>query len=122
MDTEAFIWWGADDRRLGSNTRRAIRDAEVVYVSAVSAWEIAIKSALGKLQTTRDPAGAVAESGFTPLPISFAHASAVRDLAAHHRDPFDRLLIATAHVENLTVVTSDDQFRAYRVPVHDARQ
>jgi PIN domain nuclease of toxin-antitoxin system len=122
LDTEAFIWWDADDRRLGARARKAVRDAEVVCVSAASAWEIAIKSALGKLETTRDPARAATDSGFTPLPVLFAHAAAVGGLPAHHRDPFDRLLIATAHVEGLTIVTSDDQFRPYRVPMLDARQ
>ena len=121
LDTEALIWWDADDPRLGARARAAIQNAAEVWVSAASAWEIAIKQALGKLETTRQPADAVAESGFTPLPITFDHATAVRELAPHHRDPFDRLIIACARLEGLTIVTSDPQFEPYRVPLVDAR-
>jgi PIN domain nuclease of toxin-antitoxin system len=122
LDTEAFIWWDADDPRLGPRARASVRDADEVYVSAASAWEIAIKQSLGKLQTTRDPSRAAADGGFVALPISFQHAAAIRDLASHHRDPFDRLIIAAARVEGLAIVTSDDQFGPYGVPLLDARE
>ena len=121
LDTEALIWWDADDARLGQRARGAIRQAEEVYVSAASAWEIAIKQALGKLQTTRQPAEAVADGGFSPLPVTFEHAAAVSALATHHNDPFDRLIIAVAQVEALTIVTSDDRFKLYGPPLIDAR-
>lgn len=122
LDTEALIWWDADDRRLGRNARALIQSAVEVFVSAASAWEIAIKHALGKLETTREPARAVADSGFTALPVSFEHAAALRDLGPHHRDPFDRLIIAVARVEGLAIVTSDERFRRYDVPLVDARR
>ncbi len=122
LDTEALIWWDANDPKLGGNSRAAIQNAEAVYVSGASAWEIAIKAALGKLRTNRRPAQAVIEGGFEELPISFEHAEAIASLPAHHGDPFDRLIIAAARVEGLTVVTSDDKFARYDVPVIDARK
>jgi PIN domain nuclease of toxin-antitoxin system len=122
LDTEALIWWDADDRRLGPRARSDIRTAIEVYVSAASAWEIAIKVALGKLRTKRRAALAVAEGGFKELPLTFEHADAFDDLPWHHRDPFDRLLIATARVEQLTIVTSDGHFEEYDVPLVDARR
>lgn len=120
LDTEAFIWWDANHPRLGGNARAAIQDADEVYVSAASAWEIVIKMALGKLHTTRRAAAAVTEAGFQELPITFEHAEAVRSLPRHHADPFDRMIIAVARSEGLTVLTSDEQFRKYHVPLIDA--
>jgi PIN domain nuclease of toxin-antitoxin system len=120
LDTEALIWWDDNDARLGGKARAAIQDATEVYVSAASAWEMAIKASLGKLRTTRRPAVAVEEAGFRELPVSFAHAEAVRALPRHHRDPFDRLIIATAHVEGWSVLTNDRQFARYDVELIDA--
>lgn len=122
LDTEALIWWDANDPRLGGNARAAIQSAPEVYVSAASAWEIVIKSALGKLRTTRRPAQAVADGGFRELPVTFEHAEAVRALPRHHADPFDRLIIAVAKADGLTVVTSDDAFNRYNVTTLDARR
>lgn len=117
VDTHIFLWWRADPRRLDRKVERAISNARMVYVSAVSAWEAVIKSQLGKLRFPGSFSEAVIESEFSRLEITFAHAEAVRDLPHHHADPFDRLLIAQATVEGLTVVTSDRQFEAYRIPV-----
>jgi PIN domain nuclease of toxin-antitoxin system len=89
-----------------------------VYVSAVSAWEIAIKSSLGKIEARAPLAEAVADYGFTELAITVRHADAIRALPAHHSDPFDRLLIAQATTEGLTIVTSDRKFEPYRVLLH----
>ena len=122
LDTEALIWWDANDRRLGRRARAIIEVADEVYVSAASAWEIAIKAALGKLKTTREPADAVAEARFIPLPVVFEHVAAVRDLPLHHGDPFDRLIVAIARVEGLTIVTSDELFAPYQGPLVDARR
>ena len=122
LDTQALIWWDANDPRLGGRARAAIQDAEDVYVSAASAWEIAIKTALGKLRTKRGPAKAVADGGFLELPVTFEHAEAVRALPLHHADPFDRLIIATATVEECSILTSDERFRMYAVPLIDARR
>ena len=122
LDTESLIWWDANDPRLGGRARAAIEDASEVYVSSASAWEIVIKSALGKLRTTRRPAKAVADGGFHELPITFEHAEAVRALPRHHADPFDRLIIAAAGVEGCTIVTSDEKFSMYDVPLLNARR
>ena len=122
LDTEALIWWDANDPRLGGKARAAIQDASEVYVSAASAWEIVIKSSLGKLRTTRRPAKAVADGGFRELPVTFEHAEAVRALPRHHADPFDRIIIATATVEGCTIVSSDEKFTLYHVPLLDARR
>lgn len=121
LDTEALIWWDANDPRLGGNAPAAIQDAAEVYVSTASAWEIVIKKALGKLRTTRRPHDAVAEGGFRALPITFEHAEAVSELPAHHRDPFDRLILAIGRVEGLAIVTSDAKFAQYKVALVDAR-
>lgn len=121
LDTEALIWWDTNERRLGGNARAAIQHADDVFVSAASAWEIMIKTALGKLRATRRAADAVADGGFQELPITFEHAEAVGKLPAHHRDPFDRLILAVAAVESLTIVSSDRQFARYRLPLIDAR-
>ncbi len=122
LDTEALIWWDANDVRLGGNARASIQNAAEVYVSATSAWEIVIKAALGKLRTTRRPSQAVADAAFHELPISFEHTEAVRGLPAHHSDPFDRLILAVARVEGFTIVSSDRQFALYDLPLIDARK
>jgi PIN domain nuclease of toxin-antitoxin system len=93
----------------------AIRAAEQVYVSAATGWEIAIKASLGRLSTRRRVADCVAESGFEELPVRLAHTADVQDLPWHHKDPFDRLLIAQALAERLTLVTRDRVFKRYGV-------
>jgi PIN domain nuclease of toxin-antitoxin system len=109
-----FLWW--DEGALPAKVSRRIRSAEGVLVSAASAWEIAIKAALGKIVVHGSFTEAVADYGFTELPIHFAHAELVRTLPALHRDPFDRILVAQAIVEGLTIVTHDAQVAAYAVP------
>jgi PIN domain nuclease of toxin-antitoxin system len=121
LDTEALIWWDANDPRLGGNARAAIQNADEVWVSAASAWEIVIKAALGKPRSIRPPAQAVLEGGFRELPISFEHVEAVGALPMYHNDPFDRLILAVAGVEGFTIVTSDRKFARYGVPLIDAR-
>jgi PIN domain nuclease of toxin-antitoxin system len=115
LDTHVWLWWQADDRRLGKGARTAIADAAAVYVSAASAWEMAIKTALGKLTAPEDIADAVDEGGFRELPIAFRHVQALGDLPLHHRDPFDRILVAQARVDGLTLVTADPALPPYGV-------
>jgi PIN domain nuclease of toxin-antitoxin system len=115
LDTHTLIWW--DDDRLPRSATALIQNADVVFVSAVTAWEIAIKSALGKLVARGTVEDVLADYGFSPLGISVRHADAVRTLAPHHRDPFDRLLIAQAQIEDLAIVTRDPVFRLYDVGV-----
>jgi PIN domain nuclease of toxin-antitoxin system len=114
LDTHVLIWWD-EGRKLAVDARRAIAEAEAVYVSAASAWEVAIKIGLGRLRPTRTVEQATQESGFLELPVIFRHAERMAFLPAHHRDPFDRLLIAQADLEELTLVTRDPVFGRYRV-------
>lgn len=117
LDTHVFLWWRADPRRLDRKVERAISHARMVYVSAASAWEAMIKSQLGKLRFPGSFSDAVTESEFSRLDITFDHAEAVGDLPHHHGDPFDRLLIAQATVEGLTLVSADRQMEPYKIPV-----
>lgn len=114
LDTHALIWWDSGEG-LRKAAERAIRDADQVYVSAVSGWEVAIKASLGRLRTKRTVEAAVEESGFEELPVRLAHAEALARLPWHHRDPFDRMLVAQAKAEGLTLVTRDAAFRPYGV-------
>jgi PIN domain nuclease of toxin-antitoxin system len=115
LDTHALLWWLADEG-LGPQARDAIADPDnLVAVSAASAWEISIKKALGKLAAPDDLEQQIQAGGFTALPISVAHAIAAGRLARHHEDPFDRVLIAQAITEGMTIVTRDKRFDDYAV-------
>ena len=121
LDTQAFIWWLGDDRKLGAKSRRAIADrSNDVYVSAASAWEIALERRAGKLAAPGDIAGWIVECGFEPLPIEVGHAVCAAELPDHHRDPFERMLVAQAQIEDLTLVAHDGEVGRYAVPVLDA--
>ena len=114
LDTHVLIWWD-EGRRIAAAARQAIEEADSVYVSAVSAWEVAIKTGLGRLRPTRTVEEAASDSGFLELPVTFRHAERVTGLPPHHRDPFDRMLVAQAAVEELTLVTRDPVFARYGV-------
>jgi PIN domain nuclease of toxin-antitoxin system len=121
LDTHAFLWWNADDPKLGRTARAAIGDLDTtVFVSAATAWEIAFKRAKGKLDADGDVADWIDKNAFSALPIEVAHAVASAGLQPHHRDPFDRLLVAQARMEELTLVTADAQIRRYDVETLDA--
>jgi len=120
LDTHAFLWWVEGSPRIGRRARAAIADPDRrCFLSLASAWELAIKSSLGKLTLAtpleRFIPAQIAENHFEQLPISIAHVSRVADLPFHHRDPFDRLLIAQALEEDLDVVTADTVFTRYGV-------
>lgn len=115
LDTHCFLWWKTDDVRLAEAARQAIVDADLVFVSAASAWEVAIKARLGRIELDADFASGVTDSGFEGLLVRFEHAEETRALPDHHRDPFDRMLIAQARVEGLTLVTHDRQLEPYAV-------
>jgi PIN domain nuclease of toxin-antitoxin system len=125
LDTHALLWWKAGSRKLGPAARRAIeRGAAGVHVSAVSAWEIAVKSRLGRLRLAeplhRWMPASLERDGFSPLAVTVEHAVAVASLPDHHDDPFDRLLIAQAREEGFTILTADDAFGDYDVRLLDA--
>jgi len=119
VDTQALLWWLIDDPSLSGEARASIGAAgSEALVSTASVWEIAIKRSIGKLAAPDDLPEAIAAEGFAWLAINAEHAWAVGDLPLHHADPFDRLLIAQARVENLPIVTADRRFDAYDVDVH----
>jgi PIN domain nuclease of toxin-antitoxin system len=118
LDSHALLWWLGNDRRLGANVREAIeRPRAVLFFSVASIWELAIKQAQKKLTLPESLLSALAEEGFAELPISSAHALRASALPPHHRDPFDRMLVAQAQSEGLTLVTGDARIAAYDVPV-----
>ena len=115
LDTHAFLWWLVGDRRLSTRSRRAIADEHnAVWVSALSAWEIALKARMGRLPgamaVAQDVAGAIIGQEFTALDLTVAHAQRAGDLPLTHRDPFDRLLAAQAIHEGLHFVSNDAAF------------
>ena len=114
LDTHALLWALAQPRRLPGRIAATLRDpGNAVHLSAASTWEIAIKAALGKIKADVDAiTRAAREAGFDELPISVAHTVRLPALPSHHRDPFDRLLVAQALEEGLTIVTHDPAFAA----------
>jgi PIN domain nuclease of toxin-antitoxin system len=123
LDTHCWLWMQAKSQRLSPATRVLLEDPEnQLFLSAASSWEIAIKYALGKLPLPLPPTEYVlsrmASSGTLSLPIQQIHALLAGGLPQHHSDPFDRLLIAQAQAENLTLLTADSQFEAYEVDLY----
>lgn len=117
LDTHVFLWWRTTSGRIHPAAREAIAQADVVFVSAASAWELAIKQALGRLELPDRFAAGVEESGFEQLVVTFDHAERAGALPLHHRDPFDRMLLAQAAAERLTIVTHDRRFEPYGADV-----
>ncbi len=117
VDTHILLWALSDDPRLNSKKRHALLEAQETIVSAVTVWEISIKRALGKLNVSENPLKYAAAAGYIPLPITWTHAEIAGALIPHHADPFDRLLIAQAQCEGLTILTKDSVFRRYNVSV-----
>jgi PIN domain nuclease of toxin-antitoxin system len=117
IDTHVFLWWRIDSRKLKRPARDSIATADIVWVSAATAWEVAIKRALGRLTVDGSLLAMIDASEFTPLHITFEHAARVGMLPPHHGDPFDRMLIAQALVEGATMVSHDRQLEPYDVPI-----
>ncbi|MGY2259614.1 type II toxin-antitoxin system VapC family toxin [Pseudomonas sp. SDO55104_S430] len=114
LDTHVLLWALADDQKLSDKARLLINNAAEIYVSAASFWEMAIKVGLGKLSVDLEEIRQYClESGFIELPVSSEHAIAVKDLEPHHRDPFDRLIVATAMTEPMKLLTSDTIMTRY---------
>lgn len=120
IDTHVFLWWINDDSRLSSSARTLLgKSTTIVRFSVVSAWEMAIKAGLGRLRVPADLGGFVARqlavNRFDVLPILLPHALRVADLPPHHRDPFDRMLVAQAIVENLSLISADSGLDIYGI-------
>ena len=114
IDTCTLLWWANGDA-LSSAASQAIEDPDNrVLVSAASIWEIGIKTSLGKLRVP-DDLDAVVDEDFEQLPVTFAHARQAAQLPRHHRDPFDRMLVAQAQVQDFTLATRDRRIRSYDV-------
>ena len=119
LDTHLVLWWLANRRSLSKTARELIGDPEnAVFVSAVSLWEIWLKESLGKLRVPADFEAALAAESFERLPLTAAQTRHVARLPWHHRDPFDRMLVAQARAENLTLLTADRALAAYGDCVH----
>ena len=122
LDTQAFLWWITDSALLSAHAREVIADSgSELFFSAASAWEIAIKAQRGRLQLPDRPGRFIPEqlslNAFDPLPVELSHALQVYHLPDHHRDPFDRLLVAQSQLEDLPILTADPRFSKYDVQV-----
>lgn len=122
LDTHTFLWWITEDPRLSSRAREIISDGEnILYLSAASCWEMAIKARLGKLEMPANITSFITDqmaiNAITPLAVEISHALHVYTLPNHHRDPFDRLLVAQAQIENLPILTADPQIARYAVKI-----
>lgn len=119
LDTHAFLWWLEGDKQLPVAVRRRILATSRVHVSAASAWEITTKARLGKLpgalDVAADVSGCILGQSFVPLDITVSHAQRAGDLGGTHRDPFDRMLIAQAQVEDLVLVSNEMVFDQYGI-------
>jgi PIN domain nuclease of toxin-antitoxin system len=118
LDTQVILWWLNDDPTLSEKSRTAIADGKnLVFISAVSVWEIRIKEALNKLKIPVNFKSVLSDQPFDWLDITHEHAHAIKDLPAYHSDPFDRMLVAQAKVEGLTLATRDVHLKKYRVSI-----
>lgn len=117
LDTHVLLWWLIDSEELAGEVMELLDTEPAVSLSAVSPWEIAIKQSLGKLSGPDDLAERARDSRFTPLSVTAGHGVRAGRLPAHHRDPFDRLLVAQAQIEGMTLVTRDENIQKYDVAV-----
>ncbi len=120
LDSHAFLWWIGDDPRLSPGAREIIAEGgNEIFFSAASAWELAIKSSLGRLRMPADFERFVTDqvnlNGFSMLPVQLSHALRVHGLPPHHKDPFDRMLVAQAQVEEMPLVSRDRRLAGYGV-------
>ena len=117
LDTHILLWWLSGSRRLHAAARKTIADSARAYVSAATVWEIAIKMALRKLEFRGNIEEQLALNNLLPLAVTVPHAVTAGALPAYHSDPFDRMLIAQAKIESLTLMTHDTRLRDYGAPV-----
>lgn len=122
LDTHTFLWWITDDTRLSPRARKLIGEGDnKLYFSAASGWEIAIKARLGRISFRAEPGafipGQLARNAIEVLPVTLSHALHVYDLPTHHRDPFDRLLVAQSQLEDMPLLTADPLLAEYAVEI-----
>ena len=122
LDTHTFLWWITDDNRLSSSAREVITNGDnELFLSAATGWEIAVKAQLGRIKLPKEPHSFIAEqlrlNSIQSLPIHMSHALHIYSLPNHHRDPFDRMLIAQAQLEDLLILTMDPQIAMYQIKV-----
>lgn len=117
LDTHVLLWWLADDPTLSAEVKEILDTSPQVFLSTISIWEIAIKQATGKLTGPADLAARTRQCGFQELAIHPEHALEVSQLPMAHRDPFDRMLVAQARCEKLTIITRDSNIQRYPVRV-----
>jgi PIN domain nuclease of toxin-antitoxin system len=117
LDTHIVLWWLADDPTLSDDIKTKLDHEPDVYLSPATIWEVTIKQAIGKLKEPADLPERIRNSGFRELPITVEHAITAGRLPLIHRDPFDRMLVAQAQCENLTLVTRDADVQKYEVSV-----
>jgi len=118
LDTHVLLWWLSDDPSLTSNHRRIIMDQRnSCFVSAATIWEISIKTGLGKLVVADEYLETIRSQGFLELAVSWEHANAIKRLPEHHKDPFDRILIAQAQCERMDLLSIDEDIKKYDVTV-----
>lgn len=119
LDSHAFLWWLADDPKLKAEARQAVADpSSTVHISAATVWELSIKASLGKLELDgADLVEEIEENDFIELPMTARHSAVAASLPRHHDDPFDRMLIAQAQTEGLTIVTRDSKFGTYGIDI-----
>ncbi len=122
LDTHVFLWWAVDDPQLSVELRQALESPDnLVFLSSASVWEIVIKQGLGRIRLPDDPAdwlqAYLTQYGLLPLAIEYVHVLAIRTLPPRHKDPFDRVLVAQALCEGMTLATADQAIRQYGVPV-----
>jgi PIN domain nuclease of toxin-antitoxin system len=117
LDTEILLWMDRRPEKISHRLRASLDAGLEIYFSAASAWEIAIKTSLGKLSISRPLAAVMERFGFLELPVTAHYAEAVAKLPLHHRDPFDRMLVTQAMVEGLVLVTADPRLAEYDVKI-----
>ena len=117
LDSNVVVWLDQKPERIPDLVLLRLGSAPQVFLSAVSAWELAVKQSLGSLTLLRPLSEVIRTQGFTELPVTIEHGEVIRTLPLHHRDPFDRLLVAQAMVEGLILVTADRQLLRYSVPI-----
>ena len=121
LDTHVLLWWLDDYPTLSKKAKDGIADGKnLVFISAVVIWEIRIKQSLGKLKLPHNFRKVLDSQPFEPLDITVEHVHAVGNLPTHHRDPFDRMLVAQTKVEHLTLVTRDIRLKKYKIPIIEA--